>query len=110
MINIAAFAGQQRGVGVIPLVVELVAHIGQPPGDQLVDGVDAGHQPGLRAAASRSLPEPDMQLARRPQIGAPVADVEHRGLVDSQPQQRRGEIVPGSRQVLAPSAGTAAMP
>ena len=103
-VAVVPLAGQHRRVGVGPVVAELVADLGQPPVDQLVGAVDRRHQPGLGAAAAAALAEADVELAELAQVGAPVADVEHHGLVDPQPDpapQRRREVVPGRGQVLA---------
>ena len=103
-VGVTALAGEHGCVGVFPVVGELVSHVGQPPGQQVVDAVDAGYQAGLRSAAVGALAESDVKLARGPQVGAPVADVEHGGLVDPQPDpapQRGGDVVAGCRQVLA---------
>jgi hypothetical protein len=81
--QIAAFARQQRSIRVVPIVAELVAHLGQPPGDQPVDVVDRCNQSGLRATASAALAEAHMQLAVLAQVGTPVAQVEHHGLADA---------------------------
>ena len=80
--------------------------------DQRVHRVDRRDQPGLRAAAPAALAEADMQLAELAQIGTPVPDVQHRRLADPQPDpppQRRRQVVPGRRQVLA-RPGSAAPP
>jgi hypothetical protein len=51
-VAVAPLRGQQRGVGIGPVVAELVAHIGQPPAHQRIDLVDRRHQPDLRPAAA----------------------------------------------------------
>ena len=99
-----ALAGQHRRVRVRPVTCELVSDLGQPPIDQRVGAVDRRHESGLRAAAAAALPVADVQLAQFAEVRAPVADVEHHRLVDPQSEptpQRRGEVVPGGRQVLA---------
>src|SRR5699024_8977683 len=81
------FGRDHRGVRVVPIRAEAVSHIAEPPVDELVRAVDRGHQPLLRPAAARALPEPDMQLAKRAEIGSPITKVELRALSDTHPDQ-----------------------
>lgn len=96
--------GEQRCVGVSPVLAVLVSDLAQPPVDKPCRAVDRGHQTRLRATALCPLAEPDVELAKPTQVRAPVTDVEHHRLVNPQPQptpQRGSEVVPRGGQILA---------
>ena len=100
---VAPLAREQGRVRIQIVITKLMAHVRQPPLQQRINGVDRRNQPGFGTTAAAALPEPHVDFAVLPEIGAPVLDVEHQGLVDPQPgaaPQRRGQIVAGSRQIL----------